>query len=48
MTLVYPRESLAAFPPYLHPDYRSMAKRSPRRPLIVIPATLTKLTGPVV
>ena len=43
----YPRESLKSFPPALHPDYRSTVKRSPRRPLVLIPHTLSELTGPV-
>jgi protocatechuate 3,4-dioxygenase beta subunit len=34
------------FPPYLYEAYRSTARRSPRRPLIEIPRTLTELTGP--
>lgn len=37
----------ASHPPYLHPDYRSTVLRAPTRPLIVIPETLTELTGPV-
>ena len=47
MTFVFPRESLAAFPPALHPDYKSTVKRSPRRPLVVMPHTLSELTGPM-
>jgi protocatechuate 3,4-dioxygenase, beta subunit len=47
MTPIYPRESLAVFPPHLHPDYRSTVKRSPSRPLVVVPATLSEITGPV-
>jgi protocatechuate 3,4-dioxygenase beta subunit len=47
MTLIYPRESFAAHPPLDYPDYRSTAKRSPKRPLVVIPHTLSELTGPV-
>ena len=43
----YPRESLTGFPLALHPDYRSTVKRSPRRPLVLIPHTLSELTGPV-
>jgi protocatechuate 3,4-dioxygenase beta subunit len=34
-------------PPYLYPDYRSTALRAPKRPLVVLPHTLTELTGPV-
>jgi len=47
MTLVYPRESFAVHPPLDYPGYRSTAKRSPQRPLVVIPHTLSELTGPV-
>ncbi len=34
-------------PPYLHPPYQSTVLRSPRRPLVPLPQTLTELTGPV-
>jgi protocatechuate 3,4-dioxygenase, beta subunit len=34
-------------PPYLYPDYRGTIHRSPRKPLIVIPHTLSEITGPV-
>ena len=44
---VYPKESLEAFPPYAFEGYRSTVKRSPRKPLVVIPHTLSELTGPV-
>jgi protocatechuate 3,4-dioxygenase beta subunit len=47
MTFLFPRESLSAFPPALHPDYKSTVKRSPRRPLVIVPHTLSELTGPV-
>ncbi len=47
MTAAYPTESLKAHPPYLYPDYRSTVKRCPSRPLVVIPHTLSELTGPV-
>ena len=47
MTFAYPPESLAAFPPSLHPDYKSTVKRAPKRPLVVMPHTLSELTGPV-
>lgn len=47
MSLVYPRESLDAFPPHRYPDYASTVKRSPSRPLVIIPHTLSELTGPV-
>ena len=47
MTLIYPRESNAAHAPRLSPDYKSTAKRSPTKPLILMPHTLSELTGPV-
>jgi protocatechuate 3,4-dioxygenase beta subunit len=47
MTFVFPRESLKAFPPSLHPDYKSTVKRAPSRPLVPVPHTLSELTGPV-
>jgi protocatechuate 3,4-dioxygenase beta subunit len=34
-------------PPYLYPDYRSTVLRAPKRPLVILPHTLTELTGPV-
>ncbi len=47
MTFSYPRESLTAFSPRLAPEYKSSVKRSPSKPLILAPHTLTELTGPV-
>jgi len=46
LTHPYPRESLQFDPPYLHPAYVSTQTRAPRQPLIVIPQTLSELTGP--
>jgi len=34
-------------PPHLYPDYKSTVLRSPRKPLIPIPQTLSELTAPV-
>lgn len=34
-------------PAYYHPAYRSSIKRSPTRPLILLPHTLSEVTGPV-
>lgn len=34
-------------PAYLHPPYKSSQKRSPTRPLILLPHTLSEVTGPV-
>ena len=47
MTLSYPRASLQSFPPALYPDYKSTVKRSPKHALILIPHTLSELTGPL-
>lgn len=47
MTFGYPRDSTKGFPPALYPDYKSTVKRSPRRPLVLMPHTLSELTGPV-
>lgn len=43
----YPLTSLKAHPPYLAPAYVSTRLRSPTRPLIIVPHTLSELTGPV-
>jgi protocatechuate 3,4-dioxygenase beta subunit len=43
----YRREGTEVHPPHLYPDYRSTLLRSPSRPLIVLPQTLSELTGPV-
>jgi protocatechuate 3,4-dioxygenase beta subunit len=34
-------------PPYLYPDYRSTRRRSPARPLLLLPRTPSERTGPV-
>jgi protocatechuate 3,4-dioxygenase beta subunit len=43
----YPLSSLKAHPPYLAPAYVATRLRSPTRPLIVLPHSLSELTGPV-
>ncbi len=43
----YPRVPPGSQPEYLHEPYRVTARRSPRRPLIALPHTLSELTGPV-
>jgi protocatechuate 3,4-dioxygenase beta subunit len=43
----YRRPQPGDHPPYLHPDYRSTRLRAPDRPLIVLPHSLSELTGPV-
>lgn len=47
MTLIYPLASLKAHPPNDAPSYKSTAKRHPTRPLVILPHTLSELTGPV-
>ena len=44
---VYSRAGNAADPPSLSPDYKSTVLRAPSRPLVLIPQTLSELTGPV-
>ena len=34
-------------PPYLYPDYESTRLRAPDRPLVILPHTLSEVTGPV-
>jgi protocatechuate 3,4-dioxygenase beta subunit len=41
------RADADADPPYLHPDYVATRTRAPKRPLLLLPHTLSELTGPV-
>src|SRR5439155_19814197 len=43
----YRRPFFQTQPEYLYPMYRSTVKRSPMRPLVLSPQTLSELTGPV-
>ena len=43
----YRRDDPGARPPYLFPDYQSTRLRAPRRPLVLLPHTLTEVTGPL-
>jgi len=43
----YPRPSEGTHPPNDSPGYRSTILRHPKEPLVVIPHTLSELTGPV-
>jgi protocatechuate 3,4-dioxygenase beta subunit len=43
----YSRAGNAADPPYLAPDYMSTRTRAPKKPLVIIPQTLSEITGPV-
>lgn len=47
MGIVYPLDSKKANPPLLYPDYKSTIRRAPVNPLVIIPHTLSELTGPV-
>ena len=47
MTMIYPLASLAADPPSLYPDYVGTRLRAPKQPLVIMPHTLSELTGPV-
>jgi protocatechuate 3,4-dioxygenase beta subunit len=44
---VYSRAGDAADPPSLSPDYVATRTRSPRQPLVIIPQTLSEITGPL-
>jgi protocatechuate 3,4-dioxygenase beta subunit len=43
----YRRDDADVDPPYLHPDYRATRTRAPSRPLIILPHTLSEVTGPI-
>ena len=45
--LIVPAQQTELDPPYLFPDYRSTVLRSPGKALVVPPAGMTELTGPV-
>jgi protocatechuate 3,4-dioxygenase beta subunit len=43
----YLREQTDGQPNYLYPGYKSTVKRSPSQPLLVIPHSISEITGPV-
>jgi protocatechuate 3,4-dioxygenase beta subunit len=43
----YRREHEQVDPPHDYPDYKSTALRHPNQPLVLIPNTLTEVTGPL-
>ena len=43
-TVARPKDG--AQPPYLYPDYKSTRLRAPKKPLILLPRTLSDTTGP--
>jgi protocatechuate 3,4-dioxygenase, beta subunit len=48
MALIYPKQSeTGVHPAYDYGPYRSTEKRHPKQPLIIMPHTLSELTGPV-
>lgn len=47
MADAYSRAGNDVDPPYLSPEYKSTVQRSPRKPLIMIPQTISEITGPV-
>ncbi len=47
MSLIYPRASNQAHPAHDYAAYRSTEKRHPKKPLVIMPHTMTELTGPV-
>ena len=43
----YRRAAAGTQPEYLHPPYQSSVKRAPGKPLVLLPHTLSEVTGPV-
>jgi protocatechuate 3,4-dioxygenase beta subunit len=43
----YRRDDQEVDPPYLSPDYVATRTRAPKRPLLILPQTLSEVTGPV-
>ena len=43
----YRRDDIEVDPPYLSPDYVATRTRAPKRPLLILPHTLSEVTGPV-
>jgi protocatechuate 3,4-dioxygenase beta subunit len=43
----YRRDDESVHPPYLYPPYRATVLRAPSRPLLLLPHTLSEITGPV-
>ncbi len=42
----YRRADAGIQPPYLYPDYKSTQLRTPDQPLVIVPHTLSEVTGP--
>ena len=47
MASTYPLDSLAADPPSFFPDYVGTRLRAPKQPLVIMPHTMSELTGPI-
>ena len=43
----YRRATAGTQPEYLYPPYASSPERAPTQPLVMLPHTLTEVTGPV-
>ena len=43
----YRRPAKGTQPEYLHPPYASTRKRAPTQPLVLLPHTLSEVTGPL-
>jgi protocatechuate 3,4-dioxygenase beta subunit len=43
----YRRDDAEVDPPYLHPEYVATRTRAPKKPLLLLPHTLSEITGPV-
>ena len=43
----YNPEEKGAQPPSLYPAYKSTVLRAPKQPLVILPHTLSEVTGPV-
>jgi protocatechuate 3,4-dioxygenase, beta subunit len=46
MRIEEPHVRVEEDPPYLYPDYVATRLRAPKRPLVIVPHTLSELTGP--
>src|SRR5918998_6438545 len=44
-TIGYRRDDAGIHPPYRYPDYKATLMRAPEKPLIILPHTLTEVTG---
>jgi protocatechuate 3,4-dioxygenase, beta subunit len=43
----YRRDTEGVHPPLYWPDYRSTVRRAPRQPMVLLPHSLTEVTGPL-